>query len=244
MINTIERAYSELVSMRRESEINNSTLVALLEEKLPRDIRREWVALVTGDKRMEIGRNKFPHLLKLLRSFSERIEYEFSELRSPTNRVSANYADMNGKTVPSSASYADMKEKIVQSSGNSTRKPWCWKHPNEETHPIWRCEQFSERSADIRLELVRNNNACYRCLQQGHSARFCRKHFTCKVDNRGQPHHYLLHEANHYGHSHYGQKRIIRKGEESEEVLLQLQKVKGKNSVGELRNINIFMGWG
>ena len=68
--------------------------------------------------------------------------------------------------------------------------------------------------------------------------------FTCKVENCGQPHHYLLHEANHYGHSHYGQKQIIRKGEESEEVLLQLQKVEGKNSVGELRNINILWDGG
>ena len=40
MNSVIEKAHSELVAMGQECEINNSTIVALLEEKLPRDIRR------------------------------------------------------------------------------------------------------------------------------------------------------------------------------------------------------------
>ena len=47
MIETVEKAYSELVSMGREKEINNSTIVALLEEKLPCYIKKEWIGLVT-----------------------------------------------------------------------------------------------------------------------------------------------------------------------------------------------------
>ena len=64
-----------------------------------------------------------------------------------------------------------------------------------------------------------------------------------RVGSVGQPHHYLLNEANHYGYTHYEQKRLINKRVEGE-VLLQLQKVKGKNYLGELRYINLLWDGG
>ena len=94
MIETVEKAHSELVSMGRESEINNSTIVALLEEKLPRDIKREWIELVTGEKRREISNQKFTFLLQLLLKFKARIEYEFSAMRNlERNSASSNYVE-------------------------------------------------------------------------------------------------------------------------------------------------------
>ena len=91
---------------------------------------------------------------------------------------------------------------------------------------------------------MRNNNACYRCLGQGHSARFCRKDFVCKVENCGRRHHNLLHGADHYGQSHHGQRQLISKNGEVEGVMLQLQRVQGNTSSGEIRYINILWDGG
>ena len=109
--------------------------------------------MVAGEKGREIRKDKFTQLLKLLLSFNERIEYDYSEIRHFSNRVSSNYADIS-----------------VNNTNN--RKTWCWIRPSEDTHPIWKCEYFSEKPPEEKLELVRNNNACYRCLGKGNSSSF------------------------------------------------------------------------
>ena len=82
MINMIEKSYRDLQYLKRESEMNNSTIVSMIEEKLPDDITLEWVKFVTGDKKTEVEMEKFSHLLELLIKFRERIEYKHSTLRN------------------------------------------------------------------------------------------------------------------------------------------------------------------
>ena len=82
MINMIEKSYRDLQYLKRESEMNNSTIVSMIEEKLPDDITLEWVKFVTGDKKKEVEMEKFSHLLELLIKFRERIEYKHSTLRN------------------------------------------------------------------------------------------------------------------------------------------------------------------
>ena len=118
-----------------------------------------------------------------------------------------------------------------------SRRPWCWIHPEENTHPIWRCLEFSGKPPKERIDLVRNNNACYRCLEQGHSSRFCRKRFTCRTDNCGQQHHYLLHEAIRSGQSNHGQ-QIEGEGD----VLLLLQRVKSRSLQGGVETRKYYVG--
>ena len=42
LINTVEKGYQDLARINMESEISNSGIVSLIEERLPRDIKREW----------------------------------------------------------------------------------------------------------------------------------------------------------------------------------------------------------
>ncbi|CAB4021210.1 Hypothetical predicted protein, partial [Paramuricea clavata] len=42
LINTVEKGYQDLARINMESEISNSGTVSLIEERLPRDIKREW----------------------------------------------------------------------------------------------------------------------------------------------------------------------------------------------------------
>ena len=81
LINTIEKAHRDLKRLDFEKEISNSTIASIIEERLPEGIQIEWIRIVTGDKRDEISRDKFPSLLKLLLTCRERIEYELSEIR-------------------------------------------------------------------------------------------------------------------------------------------------------------------
>ena len=81
MINTIEKAHRDVKRLDLEKEISNSTIISIIEERLPKDIQIEWIRIVTGDKRDEISRDKFPSLLKLLLTGRERTEYKRSVIR-------------------------------------------------------------------------------------------------------------------------------------------------------------------
>ena len=67
--------------MDLEKEISNSTIVGMIEERLPEAIEKEWIKTVTNKLQPEIIKDKFPALLDLLPEFRERIEYKFSDLR-------------------------------------------------------------------------------------------------------------------------------------------------------------------
>ena len=48
MINVIERAHRDLKSLGHEREISNSTIVSMIEEKLPESKEKEWIKTVTS----------------------------------------------------------------------------------------------------------------------------------------------------------------------------------------------------
>ena len=86
MINTIEIAQRDLELTGREREINNSTIVSMIEERLPTDVENEWINGITGENREEISHDKFPYLLKLLLEIKQRIEYKGAEIRQGESR--------------------------------------------------------------------------------------------------------------------------------------------------------------
>ena len=148
MINNIERAHRDLKSMGLEKEISNSTIVSMIEERLPETIEKEWIKIVTNKLQPEIVRDKFPALLDLLLEFRERIEYKFCYLRSEPTVIGHTHLTNRG-----------MKEEKLR----------CWMHPNHHGHRIWRCKAFESKSATEKIKLVRENEACFRCLEQGHT---------------------------------------------------------------------------
>ena len=112
MINIIKRAHRDLKSMGLEREISNSTIVSMIEERLPEAIEKEWIKTVTNTLQPEIIKDKFPALLDLLLAFRERIEYKFSDLRSGSS---------------------EMGHTLLASRGMKEEKPCCWMHPNHWT---------------------------------------------------------------------------------------------------------------
>ena len=154
LIETLEKAHSDLKNLDMEKEISNSTIVGMVEERLPEDIMEKWVEIVTGDDRINIGCDKFPALMKLLLQFKECIEYRKSGMRKSEQKKIVNVAD------------GRVKREINHDM--SSKRPWCWLHPRTNDHPIWRCKLFESKSGTEKMELLRSNNACFSCLTVGH----------------------------------------------------------------------------
>ena len=205
MINTIEKALRDLLRLGLEKEINNSIIVSMIEEKMPGELQKEWLKVVTGKHRLDIARNKFPSLLKLLLEYRERMEYFSSSIRSR-------------ESWKGNVNLSQTRSNI---NGDSTKKQRCWIHQVNGDHPIWRCRIFEGKSPTEKIELVRKNNACFACLEIGHTATNCKRGFKCKQNDCSLPHHQLLHEARATGIVFHG----CKKGSEVD-TILQLQKAK------------------
>ena len=51
MISTTEGAHQDLVQLGFEKEINNLTTVSIIEERMPENLKKEWIKLATGKKK-------------------------------------------------------------------------------------------------------------------------------------------------------------------------------------------------
>ena len=84
-----------------------------------KEMKREWIKIITGEKRTEIGKDKFPSLCKLLIHFRERLGYEMSNIREDISH--------EGKKV-------NFNEGRVK--GNKPTEQRYWIHLTNGDHPI------------------------------------------------------------------------------------------------------------
>ena len=63
-------------------EISNSSVVAMIEERLPKDIKAKWCLQVIDRNSTVDEAHKFPSLLEFLQRHQRAIEYANSDLRS------------------------------------------------------------------------------------------------------------------------------------------------------------------
>ena len=66
LVDTVEAAHRDLQMIDIEKEISNSSCMSLIEEKLPRPVKREWSKIVNMNKDLLMNSNKFPQLLDFL----------------------------------------------------------------------------------------------------------------------------------------------------------------------------------
>jgi hypothetical protein len=98
-------------------------------------------------------------------------------------------------------------KKMVQFRKNENKKKeghciFC----DKPGHTLYLCKQFAETNLKKRLSLVKEQQLCFRCLNQGHLANRCRVKFVCDINGCGKRHHRLLH-TDEPGKSYYSHLR-------------------------------------
>ena len=144
-VNTVERSYHDLARIKMEAEISNSGTVSLIEERLPRGIKREWSREVNkSDSKVE-QKNKFPYLLKFLQEQRKIIEYESSELRVVEDRVHkgrANLIETEGKS---------------SEENENTKTTRCLVH-SSSTHNTADCRVYQEMTPERKVQLLKESD--------------------------------------------------------------------------------------
>ena len=231
MIKTIERVYTDLNAINKPYEMNNTTIIAMIEEKMSEEMYREWIIIITKENR---GKEKFELLQDLLEEWRCRIEYKMSSVRSGNkSRGIANFArtqttgryngrsnNFSGRDMTHNGYQREEQDGVGRNSRLNTfngrdayngyqgggqdrtdrnsqyvSRNRCWVHKTNGDHPIWKCREFQRVSVQERKELVKQNKACERCLEIGHTGNNCVRGFTCTVHNCNEAHNRLLHET-------------------------------------------------
>ena len=207
LVDIIERGYRDLELLGLEKEISNTGTVSLIEEKLPRDIRREWSKEVNKRGSSVDIRNKFPALLQFLQDQRKIIEYEYSELRYSTNEINKQRIHMFNEEAKiyntdfplheeTECGYLRCQDstyqQVLHMSNNNFQR--CIVHNNSSRHTTKDCNQFKAMDIKTRLQLVKDRRGCFSCLKSGHRAAECRFRKICSFPGCGRYHHDLLHE--------------------------------------------------
>ena len=133
MIKTMERCYADLKAMGRELEMNNTTIISTIEEKMPTDMSTEWIKLVT--KKETKHDQKFQILKELMDEWRNRIEYKIASIRIvPTQEGTTHYTSR------------------IPTNNAPPKKAKCWIHTANGDHPIWRCRIFAAKSVKERIQ--------------------------------------------------------------------------------------------
>ena len=182
-VEIIEDGYRDLKRLGLESEITTTSSVSIIEKKLPADIRRKWAEIVSADNSTVDKTDKFPSLLKFLRSQRGAIEYDTASLRVPAGQVKA------------LIHHTTAKEEIDMKDQRMTQGK-CLIHEDGK-HSTEQCKVYSSKSIDDKKTLLKEKNACWSCLKVGHRSRVCRAKRICNIKDCPLTHHQSLHEERH-----------------------------------------------
>ena len=190
-VTLIENSFNDLARIEMDQEISNSSIVSLIEERLPKSIKNQWCLVMVDEEIAVDKRNKFPELIKFLIKQKRAVEYGTSDLRSsiPSQRsqgAAGSHTQRLGTT------------NHGQSSSSTTQREVCWIHQGEKNkHPTWQCEVFQVMSPSERLELTLKNKACVRCLLMkcpgSTDQSKCWSKFKCRINGCGKEHNKWLH---------------------------------------------------
>ena len=200
-VDIIEKAWLDMVKLGLQSEMDNVSIVTLVERILPRKLQHDWVLKATEPADDEDEPSLFKKLLHFLLREKDIYEYLDRDIRSAscTNKVDINVAcvssDSSGpvdvKVALDELKLSQNKNTVVVSecltnvakllSGISKNNPdidqnvikkYCWYH-NLQGHNIEDCFNFKRLNNVDKLSVLRDYNVCFKCLTPGHISKFC-----------------------------------------------------------------------
>ena len=123
--------------------------MSIIEEKLPRDLKKAWALEISKGETKVKDDDKFPSLLEFLKERKRAIEYEADDMRNYTVRGDASYLE---------------EDRNSRGKINSREQDWCVIH-NSASHSTDICSTFLSMSPQERIKLVWDNKLCYSCLE-------------------------------------------------------------------------------
>ena len=224
-VDTVERGYRDLARLNLEKELSNSYSVSVLEVKLPPSVKLQWSRKINKTNSKVNSADKFPAFLNFLLEEKRVIEYNTSALRNNEDQSHVDGSEYYANEI----NYALKRENYR-----------CVIHDTND-HFLFECESFLEKTAEQKLEVVKEHKLCWNCLRPNHRATFCRFKTKCEENGCQKFHHKLLHECHENGLNFHVAHNISNQNEDTNGAcLLQLMRV---NAESKQRGYSMNVMW-
>ena len=181
LVHLVRRCYNTLKEVGLPSDMDNSHMLSIIEQKMCVDDRKVWSR--------ELQKDKKPASLKGL------MDWMSSEMKSRMR------ATAPIRTTGNSSRLVHHLAKTNDKQNDNLIRHKCWFCKNS-THFLDQCEKIASLNHENRLKIVRENHACFSCLKRagrGHKMSNCsRRRKYPEIENGKQCtsfHHQLLHKS-------------------------------------------------
>ena len=178
LVHLVRRSYNTLKEVGIPSDMNNSLMLSIIEQKMCPSDRKVWSRELEREK-------KLATLINL-------IDWMTVEMKSRMRATAPVRSVQNRRAV-----YAAFGEK----NNSRMTKHKCW-FCSSSNHWPDQCEKFAAKSLDERIETARNNHVCLSCLKKAgrdHRQANCNRRKQCTKTESGTQctsyHHPLLHKS-------------------------------------------------
>ena len=210
-ISLLESAWCIIKSRNLDLELNNFSVMSVIEGILPEKFRLKWFESCKGERDQ-----KFERLIKFLTYqrglfetllFAKKLE---AAVVGPTAEINSDSADLRSNDHASQVLHPPLDEVNQLNSQIQRKKPdlsfnheeikpvSCPLH-NCKGHSIGTCNIFRKLNDKSKISVARKYGLCFSCLADNHQAHSCGKDVRCNklVGNElcNGRHHLLLHHA-------------------------------------------------
>ena len=178
LVHLVKRCYNTLKEVGLPSDMNNSHMLSIIEQKMCADDRKVWAR--------DLEREKKPAILEALMNWMN------VEMKSRMRATAPIRVGSSGR------------RPVHHFRSDSDKPVWhkCWLCKTSSHLPD-QCPKFISLSIDDRIATAKANHLCFSCLKRagrGHTVDNCKRKQQCtKLENGTrcpQQHHQLLHKSN------------------------------------------------
>ena len=182
LVHLVNRSYNTLKEVGQPSDMDNSHMLSIIEQKMCADDRKVWSR--------DLEREKKPATLQVLLSWMS-IEMK-SRMRAT--------APIRAGTTPNRRHINHLR--IEEDDSDKPTRHKCWMCKNS-SHWTDQCKKLEALNIDERMKAAKDNHVCFSCLKKAgrnHRMDNCSRSRQCsKIENGVQcphKHHPLLHKSN------------------------------------------------
>ena len=171
-VDIIERGHRDLERMNVEYELSNTTVISIIEEKLPRVIRREWSREVNEEDSNVEGSNKFKSLLKFLLEQKRILDYDSADVRWLHQSSSGQTHHLGRDSDKDEESEEETTTRVISQ---------CLIHTTS-AHSTAKCRVYNSKTPKEKVDFLRTKRACWSYLKIDHRSADCKSKKECNEE--------------------------------------------------------------
>ena len=187
----LQNSFAILVKMGKLPELDTQSAIIEVLGRLQPFIQLRWKNRALETKKQQ---GRYPDFF----GFVDFIVEVATEVNDPVyGKVDTRkQASSGNERKPRQHSYqTKIEQQPTRQAQNITQK---WKEPPcvlcGESHRLWYCDSFKQKTPQERLETVLHHKLCENCLRNNHSVENCKKQSVCSVPGCGKKHTKFLHQ--------------------------------------------------